>query len=222
VPLHALVIRRPPRPLATAAPTRGDRAVVVRAALHDARFRWLAVTFVAHGAATNAMAVHLVGYLVHRGHPATFAASVAGLLGVLSVTGRLLLTFAQRRLPLTTVAAVVFTIQTVAALSLLLVGGSRIGAALAVVGFGFGFGAASLVKPVVLADRYGTTAYATIAGTIATPITLAKATAPLAAAGLLTIGGYPSVFAAIGAACLTAAVGIVSRASAPAPAAIVP
>ena len=61
----------------------------MRAALHDRRFWCLAVAFVAHGAAMSAMTVHLVGFLVHRGHPATFAATVAGLLGVLSVTGRL-------------------------------------------------------------------------------------------------------------------------------------
>jgi len=213
VPLHALAIRSAPRPVERAQP----RAGVVRAALRDVRFWWLAVTFVAHGAATTAMTVHLVGYLVHNGHPATFAAGVAGLLGVLSVTGRVLLTFAQRRLPLTVVVAGVFAIQAIAAVSLLLVGGSRVGAALAVVGFGLGFGVASLVKPVVLADRYGTTAFATIAGILATPITLAKATAPLAAAGLLTVGGYPAMLGAIGAASLTAAVGILARATAPAP-----
>lgn len=48
------------------------------------------------GAATSTMTVHIVGYLASRGHPATFAASTAGLLGVLSVTGRLLLTAARR------------------------------------------------------------------------------------------------------------------------------
>lgn len=71
-----------------------------------------------------------------------------------------------------------------------------------VVGFGIGFGVASLVKPALLADRYGTTAYATIAGILATPI---------------TAGGCPPVLAAIGAACVIAAVGIVARAAAATP-----
>src|SRR5262245_34879387 len=98
-----------------------------------------AANLIAHGAATTAMTVHLVGYLIHTGHPAVFAASIAGLLGVLSVTGRVVLTFAQRRLPLTTAVAVVFTIQASAVVSLPVFGGSRVGAALAVIGFGLGF-----------------------------------------------------------------------------------
>jgi predicted MFS family arabinose efflux permease len=218
IPLHAVAVRRPPRPAARGRqPSRRDRAAVVRAAVRDRRFWWLAAAFVAHGAAMSTMTVHLVGFLVHQGHPATFAATVAGLLGVLSVTGRLLLTGAQRRLRLPTVVAVVFTVQAVAALSLPMVGAGRAGAALAVVGFGIGFGAASLVKPALLADRYGTTAYATIAGILATPITLAKAAAPLAAAGLQTTAGYPAVLTAVGAACLLAAIGILARADSPAP-----
>jgi MFS family permease len=218
IPLHALAVRTPPRPASQGRrPSPRDRATVVHAAVRDRRFWWLAVAFVAHGAAMSAMTVHLVGFLVHQGHPATFAATIAGLLGVLSVTGRLLLTGAQRRLRLPVVVAVVFTIQAAAALSLPIVGASRIGAALAVVGFGIGFGVASLVKPAILADRYGTTAYGSIAGILATPITLAKAAAPLAAAGLLTADGYSPVLAVIGAACVVAAVGIVARATSPTP-----
>jgi MFS family permease len=218
VPLHALAVRRPPRPPSTARhPSQGDRDKVVRAAVRDRRFWWLAIAFVAHGAAMSAMTVHLVGLLVHKGHPATFAATVAGLLGVLSVTGRLLLTGARRRLRLPVVVAAVFAVQAAAAVSLPIVGGSRIGAALAVVAFGLGFGVASLVKPALLADRYGTTAYGTIAGILTTPITLAKATAPLGAASLLGASGYVPVLVAIGAACLIAAVGIVARSSSPTP-----
>jgi MFS family permease len=218
IPLHTLAVRKPPRPPSQKRPpTRRDRAVVVRAAVRDPRFWWLAAAFVAHGAAMSAMTVHLVGFLVHEGHPATFAATIAGLLGVLSVTGRLLLTGAQRRLRLPGVVAAVFAVQAAAALSLPIVGAGRIGAALAVVGFGIGFGVASLVKPALLADRYGTTAYGSIAGILTTPVTLAKAVAPLGAAGLLTVGGYPQVLIAIGAACLLAAVGIVARSASPTP-----
>jgi predicted MFS family arabinose efflux permease len=218
IPLHAVAVRKPPRTASQRRqPSRQDRATVVRAAIRDRRFWWLTVAFVAHGAAMSTMTVHLVGFLVHEGHPATFAATIAGLLGVLSVTGRLLLTGVQRRLRLPVVVAVVFTIQAGAALSLPIVGAGRVGAALAVVGFGIGFGVASLVKPALLADRYGTTAYATVAGILATPITLAKAVAPLAVAGLLGAGGYLPVLVAIGAACLVAAVGIVARAGSPTP-----
>jgi hypothetical protein len=181
--------------------------------VHDARFWCLAIAFVAHSGAMSAMTVHLVGFLTGKGHPATFAATVAGLLGVLSVTGRLVLTGAQRRVRLTTVVAAIFATQAVAALTLPMLAGPPAGAVIGVIAFGIGFGVASLAAPALLADRYGTTGYATIAGTLNTPVTLAKATAPLGAAALYTAtGSYTTVMTAIGAACLIAVAGILIRA----------
>jgi MFS family permease len=215
VPLHASAVRPPPT--LPERQTGATHAGAVRAALNDARFWLLAVAFVAHSAAMAAMTVHLVGFLVHSGHPATFAAAVAGLLGVLSVTGRLLLTAAHRRWRLTTLVVVVFAVQATAAFLLPLVAASPVGAAAGVTAFGIGFGVASLTRPQFLADRYGTVAYGTINGILATPVTVARAVAPMVAAGLLAITNYPAVLAAIGATCLVAAVGIAARAGTPPP-----
>jgi predicted MFS family arabinose efflux permease len=219
VPLHALVVRRPPlRRSANPRASAAERRTLVRTALRDSRFWCLAVAFVAHGAAMSTMTVHLVGFLTSEGHPATFAATVAGLLGLLSVTGRLVLTAAQRRVRLHRVVAAVFVVQAAASLSMPLLADSRAGTILAVTAFGLGFGIASLATPQLLADRYGTTAYASIAGTLATPVTLAKAGAPLAAAALLgATGGYTPVLIVMGAAGLTAAAGILARAGSPRP-----
>jgi MFS family permease len=220
IPLHALVVRRPDLDASTTPrPTPATRRAEARAAVRDARFWCLAVAFVAHGSAMSAMTVHLVGFLVTAGHPAPFAATVAGLLGVLSVTGRLLLTAARRRFRLHTVVAGVFAVQAAAAMSLPFTGATRLGAVIAVTGFGLGFGVASLATPGLLADRYGTTAYASIAGTLATPVTFAKAGAPLGAAALYTAaGGYTPVLVAIGAGSLVAAAGMLARAGSSAPA----
>ncbi|MGW4293302.1 MFS transporter [Micromonospora chersina] len=211
IPLHALTIRQPPHvtPPTPAAPSvHAPRQAAARAAMRDRRFWILAAALIAHGAATSTIGVHLVGYLTSRGHPATFAATAAGLLGVLSVTGRLVLTSARRRLPVTTIVATVFAIQAVAVLALPFTAGSRVGAVIAVTGFGLGFGIASLATPALLADRYGTTAYATIAGRLTAPVTTAKAVAPLLAATLLSHGGYHLLLAAVTGACLLAAVGM--------------
>jgi predicted MFS family arabinose efflux permease len=220
VPLHWLVVRRPPKGPDSA--RRGDPAVrrlVQRAAVRDGRFWCLAVAFVAHATAMSSMTVHLVGFLTSRGHPATFAATTAGLLGVLSVTGRLLLTAAGHRWRLQRIVAAIFTLQTAAALSLPAAAVSRAGAVTAIVAFGLGFGIAGLAAPQLLADRYGTTAYASVAGVLAAPVTLAKAVAPLLAAGLLTTsGGYSTVMLAIGLAGLIGATGMLARANAPPPA----
>ncbi|MBQ1026804.1 MFS transporter [Micromonospora sp. C95] len=219
VPLHALTIREPPHirtPSSTARPDHTLRRVAARAATRDPRLWILAAALIAHGAATSTIGVHLVGYLTSRGHPATFAATTAGLLGVLSVTGRLVLTGARRRLPVTTIVATVFVIQAVAVLAMPLAAGTRVGAIVTVTGFGLGFGIASLAAPALLTDRYGTAAYATIAGRLAAPVTAAKATAPLGAAAVLHIGGgYTLLLSAVASCCVLAATGMLTRPTPP-------
>ncbi|MEU1237596.1 MFS transporter [Micromonospora aurantiaca] len=121
VPLHALTVRKPPHVTAsnpTLRTAHASRRTAARAAMRDPRFWILAAALIAHGAATSTIGVHLVSYLTSRGHPATYAATAAGLLGVLSVTGRLVLTAARRRLPVTTIVAGVFAIQAVAVLAM--------------------------------------------------------------------------------------------------------
>jgi MFS family permease len=120
IPVHAAALRRAPSPSHQPShrPAPGPdiiRRAAVRAALHDQGFWLLTLAFVASAAAVSTLSVHLVAYLIEAGHPATFAATVAGLLGVLSVTGRLATTGLQRRLRPTTVVAAVFGLQALAA-----------------------------------------------------------------------------------------------------------
>ncbi len=208
VPLHALVLRRPALPTRYPAVPRGGGAV--RAALADRGFWLLAVGFTAHTAAISALTVHLVAALVTWGHRPAFAASIAGLLGVLSVAGRLLTTGLQRRYRTTTVTAAVFAVQAGSALLLPVVGASVGGAIGAVIGFGLGFGVATIAKPVLLAERYDTRRYATLAGILVVPVTLAKAAAPLAASAAQgATGTYTVVMLAVAACCAIAAAAII-------------
>jgi len=204
IPLHALALPRiPPR---TGARCAGRRTSVLRNALRDRAFWLLVAAFVAQGAAVSIVAVHLVAYLITLGHPAPFAASTAGLLGLLSVAGRLLTTGLRRRYRTATVTAAVFALQGAAAAALPLVGRSTSGAVTCVVLFGLGFGLGSLSRPALLAERYDTSAYASLAGTLALPATLAKAGAPLAAAATFTTtGSYTAVMTAVAVSCLVAA-----------------
>ncbi|MFD8533201.1 hypothetical protein ACFV0L_37915 [Streptosporangium canum] len=65
-----------------------------------ARLFWLLViAFTASGGAVAVIAVLLVTYRIHLGHSPVLAATLAGLLGVLSVTVRLLTAGLQARLP---------------------------------------------------------------------------------------------------------------------------
>ena len=132
----------------------------------------------------SAVGVLLITYLHQAGHAATVAATLSGLLGVLSVTGRLITTGAARRIGMTAITALVFAVQAVGVLALPYLSHSVAGAALCVVAFGFGFGVATIAKPAIVADRYGTTRYAIIAASMALPITLARAFAPIGAAAI--------------------------------------
>ncbi|WP_106252426.1 MFS transporter [Nonomuraea fuscirosea] len=195
VPLHGLALRGRP------APPHAARREIVAAALRERPFWLLAAAFLTQTGALGVMGVLLVTYLITLGHPPVFAAGVAGLLGVLSVTGRLVTTGLQTRWPVATITAAMFALQGLAAVLLPLTGRGVAGAVVSVVLFGLGFGVSTIARPALLADRYGTTAYGSLSGALALPITVAKAVAPLLAAGLAQVAGYPAVMGAVAAAC---------------------
>ncbi|HUR03376.1 MAG TPA: MFS transporter [Nonomuraea sp.] len=203
VPLHFLAVRSRPFSADT------DRRVV-GTALRERPFWLLAAAFLTQTGAVAVMGVLLVTYLITLGHSPVFAATVAGLLGVLSVTGRLVTTGLQGRWPVALITATVFGLQGAAALLLPVAGRSAAGAICAVVLFGLGFGVSTIARPALLADRYGTAAYATLSGALALPINVAKAVAPLLAAGVAQLAGYPSVMIAVAAACGLGALSLVA------------
>ncbi len=105
------------------------------------------IAFTANGGAVATVAVLLITYLIQLGHSPVLAATLAGLLGVLSVTGRSITTGLQTRLPAALIAAAIFALQGVAALLLPLIGRTVAGAIGAVLLFGLGFGIASITLP---------------------------------------------------------------------------
>lgn len=182
VPFH-LFVRRPSLPSMKGI-RDGDhrRREVVAVAVRDPAFWMLGGSLLAQGAAVFVMGVLLVSALRDLGHSATFSATAAGMLGVLSVSGRLAFTAAGKRASATDVAAVVFTFQAVGVGLLPLIGKSAVGAIVCILTFGLGFGVSTLIRPAVLAARYGTEAFATLSGVLTTPLTLVRALAPLGAA----------------------------------------
>ncbi len=199
IPGHLLAV---PRSAVHRVHTRTHVGESVTTTLGDGRFWLLGSAFVLQTAATAAVGVLLVTVLRRAGHSATTAATLAGLLGVLSVTGRLATTALARRFGIAAVTAGVFAVQAAGIAALPFVSDNVTGAAICVIAFGIGFGVATIAKPAILAERYGTARYATIAGVLALPITLAKAVAPVAAA-LLAPRSF-MILAAV--ACLVASV----------------
>ncbi|MCP2323277.1 putative MFS family arabinose efflux permease [Hamadaea flava] len=204
VPAHLAAV---PSRSVHAARARNRHGRSAREAFRDNGFWLLAAAFVLHTAAVSSVSVLLVIYLRQAGHPATVAASLAGLLGVLSVTGRLTTTALARRHGMTTVTAAIFTVQAFGAAALPYLGPSLAGAAACVIAFGIGFGVATIARPAIVAHRYGTARYATIAASLTLPTTLAKAGAPLTAALLTPARALPlaGLFCLISAALLYAA-----------------
>ncbi|TCC33180.1 MFS transporter [Kribbella speibonae] len=200
VPLHGFGLRR------VAAAGRHERRLRASPAwvLRDSAFWLLAATFVLHGAALAVIAVHLVQYLISLGHPAVVAATLAGLLGLLSVTGRVVTTLSTRWLPMATIVGIILIGQGVAMSLLPVLGRDLPGAIACLVVFGLGFGVASIATPVILLERYGATGYGTIAGTLAAPILIAKATAPLGGALLAAALGYRTLVLLVAASCAVA------------------
>jgi predicted MFS family arabinose efflux permease len=209
-PLHLLVRRAPARPRDHAvrpdAPPAADaasdttgstgprvardvRAETVRLALRDPAYWLIGAAFVAEGIGVFVISVHLVAYLGELGHPATLAATISGLLGVLSVTGRVVTTAVQRRFRLTSVVATIFVLQAMGLLLLPWIGGDVRGAVACVLAIGIGFGVATVAKPALLADRYGVVAYATLSGVLGAFLMTTKALAPLGAAWLHDMAG---------------------------------
>src|SRR5215212_5136156 len=128
---HALVLRRRPADLglqpdgvpdggsARAAPI--DISLTPVQAMRAAPFWWLATAFSLTTLVMITLNVHLVIYLIEQGYPSAFAASAAGLHGLMSVSGRLTLAPLGRRFTLTHLTIALFLMQSVALIVLLVV-----------------------------------------------------------------------------------------------------
>lgn len=137
------------------------------------------------------------------------AATAAGALGALSVSGRLVATGAFRRFSTATVTATIFALQGAAVLILLAGGASTAAATAFVVVFGLGFGVGTIARASLLAQRYGTHSFATLSGLINVPLTVAKSLGPLFASLTRTAtGSYTPVLVALAIVCGLAAFGI--------------
>jgi MFS family permease len=225
IPLHALILRRRPsdmgllpdgepapnEPIPHSAfriPHSEERSVGVRAAVRGAAFWLLTAAFFLSQLGVGAVFVHLVPYLTDRGYSAAFAATATGLVGVMALPGRLVLTPLGDRLPRSLVTAFIFALQTFALLALLLVQGTA-GVIAFVVLFGAGFGAVTPARAALVAEFYGPEHYGAITGLMAFFLTGARALAPVGA-GLVydSAGSYLPVFWGLVVASAVAAVAV--------------
>ncbi|MGH3333740.1 MAG: hypothetical protein ACRDPJ_20790, partial [Nocardioidaceae bacterium] len=132
-------------------------------------------------------------------------------LGLLSVSGRLVVTGLVSRLPMARVTALVFALQGLGTVVLLAAPFSAVGAVVFVVLFGLGFGVGTIARPALLAEGYGIANYATLSALLGLALTAAKVTAPVAAGASRTVtGSYTLVLVGLVAACLVSAVALLA------------
>ncbi|HEU5433620.1 MAG TPA: MFS transporter, partial [Thermomicrobiales bacterium] len=213
---HALVLRRRPEDLrlrpdgaaAGDAPRPAPLSVEgapLATALHDAAFWWLAGAFFAGTLTTVAVGVYLIPYLVARGDDPGFAAAVTGLIGAAQVVARVGVTLVGHRQSQATLTAGVFALQAVALLVLLL-SDAAVGVVAAVLLLGAGRGAVTLLRPGIVADRYGMAHFGAINGALAFFLVGAQALAPFGAGIVATwCGRYEPVLWGLAGVALVAA-----------------
>lgn len=218
---HALLLRRHPedvgavvdgRPLddpasveTGAAPSPVDTSAYdVSAAWRRPAVRWLTVAAVLETLAVTVVAVHVVAYLRDTGERSSVAAATAGAIGVLSVTGRIVLTSFASRVGLARLTAVMVAGQAAGIASLFWL--SRPASlVLFVVLFGAGFGVMTIARAALLGRYVSVTVFASVSGGQALAANAGRVAAPVVAGAVIGSAGYGVTFAAVSAAALMAA-----------------
>jgi len=209
---HALLLRdatpedaAPTTTGAKAAKGAGFDGTGLREALQDPGLRWLTAGFVAATLSIMAVSAHLPAMLVERGEATTFAASLAGGIGVAKALGRVVLGAGSRRWSFPLLLAGVFSLQALA-LVLLAYGSGRTTSVAFVVLFGIGAGSITIAKPLIIAANYGRRSYGAIAGTVALIVNIAQALGPAVAGyGHDVHGDYRIVLLVLAGCAVTAA-----------------
>lgn len=154
---------------------------------------WLySLAFALSALAWSSMSVHLIAYSLSRGINGTWVAGVASLIGVMQVTGRLLLGPISDRLSRHTITSALFMVQALAFLALIVLP-LQIALWVYVVCFGVGFGVITPIRAALIADIYGTQYYGTINSAMSISANVMRAIAPVGVGLLVGLAGYTPV-----------------------------
>jgi len=210
IPIHALVLRRPPRvDHRGAAPDRIEvPGLTLAAAVKTGIFWVLGLAFLASNFTTNMVTVHLIPYLSDRGYSPTLAAAMIGWMGAMQLPARVVFGPLVARFGHRTLTVGIFVLQAVALVQLALV--RRLDTlAPMVVMLGAANGMATLARATTIGEIFGPRHYGSISGAVALGTNGARAVAPFAAALLqVWLGGYEPVFWLLAGVLVLAALGL--------------
>lgn len=201
VPLHGFILRRRPQdlglqpdgtpPLSTsdeekpATPIKNIN-VSMGKAVRSRTFWWLTLAFSLSSLSALAIRTHFYPYLTDNGFDSSFAAGLGGAIGVMQVVGRVLFAPLDARFSARTLSIGIFALLGISVMILYTVQ-STFGVILFVIVFGMAFGAVTLVRPVIIAQYYGSAQYGRISSVMATFLIFAGTLAPVGA-GILYDG----------------------------------
>lgn len=214
VPLHALILRAPPRavtPPHAAAVTVSD--VTLRSAARQPIFWMLMVAFHVSNFAAVAVTVHVIPFLVERGYAPATAAAVVGWIGATQLLGRMFFAPISGRMGARAITASIFFLQAGGLVALAFLWPALVPI---IVLLGVSNGMSTLARATNVAEIFGRRHYATIAGAVALGANGGRAFGPVGASLLRAgLGGYPAMFETLAAALIVVGVGVLAtRASA--------
>lgn len=189
IPLSLVLVRRRPEDLGLtpdgAAESRPgpSTGLTLTGSLRTPAFWLITLGGMATMFCANAMQVNQVAYLIARGLSPVAAASLAGVVGLASVPGRVFLNLAGQRLPPQWLLAVSMLGMGLGVLVLLLTRGDGPTLAYAVL-YGAGYGAATPLRGTVMARQVGRRAFGAITAVQNLAVLGGSAAGPLAMGGL--------------------------------------
>ncbi len=175
--------------------------------MRDPNFWRLALLFIAVAVNHGVLLTHLLPILAERGVVTGTAVFAAAMIGPMQVAGRVVMMTLGRNASSRVIFITCLVSTAVAAMALLGVGVSPV----LLIGFvalqGAGYGVASIVKPIYIAEQFGRENFGTVAGLLAIASITGTAASPTIAALIWTFGGYELV---IGFALITAGLGLLT------------
>jgi predicted MFS family arabinose efflux permease len=189
IPLHAFILRRRPADMGlipdgtvveSARKVLPVQSTSLKRALQGRKFWLLTLGFCLASVSAAAVRLHFIPLLISVGMDASTAAFAAGTIGIMQVAGRVIFAPLDHRFSSHVIIIGIFALQSVA-MAFLLMGQSPLVIGLFILIFGASQGAATLARPSILAELYGTSHYGRISSVMTIFLTLAGTSAPLGA-----------------------------------------
>jgi len=197
IPIHAVVLRPPPRREPRAAGAgRGEDVpgMTLGGAARTTVFWVLAIAFFIGNFTTNSVTVHLIPFLVDRGYTPTLAAAMIGWMGAMQVPARVGFAAIAARFGYRAMNVAIFLGQAAGVAQLALAAKLPTLVPMVVI-LGGANGMSTLARAPTIAEIFGPRHYGAISGAVALGANGARAIAPVGAALLqVGLGGYERVF----------------------------